>query len=97
MPVLFKRENLLRMHRMSNIIGIYLLTVGALSQASVATREKVDLTSYALRYGYLMADHWMARDVSQQVERALLYPGQGQKETPTSGRWRRFWSQHRPP
>src|SRR5712671_5428594 len=45
--------------------------------AATASAGQTNLPACALRYGYLMVDHWMTVDVGQQIERTLFYrPGQ---------------------
>src|SRR5437764_3440495 len=39
----------------------------------IAADDKPTLASCALRYGQLMADHWLTVDLAHQIERAVSY------------------------
>ncbi len=49
------------------------LTVGFWTAGSSAAQETQTLASCSLRYGQLMAEHWLTVDLTQQIERSLGY------------------------
>jgi hypothetical protein len=56
------------------ILGLCLGALGAAALASSAVaQENQTPGACSLRYGYLMADHWLTVDVAQQIERGLSY------------------------
>src|ERR1051325_10368573 len=64
------------------IMKLSLLLFGILACASAphlttsAAEQPPTLSSCSLRYGYLMADHWLTTDLAQQIERSLFYRAQ---------------------
>src|SRR5437764_43990 len=56
------------------LLGCCLLAAGAVVPTPGTAAEQIPtLSSCAVRYGYLMADHWLTVDLAQQIERGLSY------------------------
>jgi hypothetical protein len=58
----------------SLFFGSFLVAVATVSPAkATATEQTPALPACSIRYGYLMADHWLTVDLAQQIKRALSY------------------------
>ena len=55
-------------------LGCLVVAVGTVTPARAGAAEQTPtLPSCSIRYGYLMADHWLTVDLAQQIERGLSY------------------------
>src|SRR5206468_10056304 len=55
--------------------------LGTASAVNAAAEDTPNLPACALRYGYLMAGHWLTVDLAQQSERGLFYRRVGEGAT----------------